>query len=250
MDIIKRRPNLKIVSSGPKGEVKKASILKGVVYFCFAFLFFRAKFSPLSTLSLFDFFVFAVISFLFWFSYRSMISYQYSYWGFNLTIFFLYLFSFSLDGGGTILFLFGLLLFALENYIMASPLFFPQVRWWEYDFRYRGDLRVQLVFRDDRSEARLTDIRRGAACLLSFTPMPIGEDVTIVSENKNIQAEISASIASRKEPIAGRGFHYGVLVERKSGEGNRAYEKFRSVWLERKHRSLRHKFRRNRRPSS
>ncbi|MEX0798983.1 MAG: hypothetical protein WD025_06045, partial [Bacteriovoracaceae bacterium] len=37
-------------------------------------------------------------------------------------------------------FLAALFLF-INCYIMSSPLFFPRVQWWEYDFRYRGDLK-------------------------------------------------------------------------------------------------------------
>lgn len=128
---------------------------------------------------------------------------------------------------------------------MSSPLFFPMVRWWEYDFRYRADLRI-LIFRgQEQIPARLTDLRRKAGCLICFENLGVGETLRIGSSAPALKDKfLEFKTVSVREPVKARGLYHGVyFVDKDSLSTRNHYLEFENYWQEKRRRSLRNKFR-------
>ena len=70
----------------------------------------------------------------------------------------------------------------INCYVMSSPLFFPRVQWWEYDFRYRGDLKSLIRLDEKIFDARLTDLRRNLACVEAFDYIPLQSEIKLETE--------------------------------------------------------------------
>jgi ribosomal protein S1 len=64
-------------------------------------------------------------------------------------------------------------------YFLSSPIYYPRVSWWEYDFRYRDDLKIEVKSFEDVIDARLTDLRRQAGCVAIFEELKIGQEIKV-----------------------------------------------------------------------
>ena len=117
-----------------------------------------------------------IFAFVYRLYFRVIQNLYYSYWTFSVFLmtyllvgFFQGVFTFqtsiiSYNYLLAILFLF------MEMYTLSSPIYYPMVKWWIYDFRYRNDVKIFVYqFSDTRKEkkinGRLTDVRRGAGCI-------------------------------------------------------------------------------------
>jgi hypothetical protein len=101
----------------------------------------------------------------------------------------------------------------IEMIILFSPIYFPIVSWWNYDFRFRHDLKIQVRNVESVEKiARLSDLRRGAGCVSSFEDYAIGSDITLVVKLAGREFELEAEIFSRRQYSLGRPFIYGVKV--------------------------------------
>jgi hypothetical protein len=130
---------------------------------------------------------------------------------------------------------------ALECYLVSSPIFYPRVSWWEYDFRYRGDLKVRITHKNVCFEGRLTDLRRGAGCVVLFEDLANGEDIEIeLVESSSYQVKLKGEIVSKREPVIGRGITYGLRLEFDHEIDRKAFLEFSREWQEdrRKKKSL------------
>lgn len=121
-----------------------------------------------------------------------------------------------------------------EMKIISSPIFFPIVRWWEYDFRYRTDLKVKVIIGNDEVNGRIIDVRRKNIGLTLFRQYPENTFVKIVHNDK---LELLGQIVTKREPNPGRGFFYGIRL---NNDGN--YTDLKKVWDHRKMRNLRKRF--------
>lgn len=118
----------------------------------------------------------------------------------------------------------------LEMYMLSSPIFFPRINWWEYDFRYRHELKVELHKGEKQWEARLSDLRRHAACLVSFEDFELGEYVDIKLAPHNESLLLRAEIVSKRNYSIGRGTIYGIKLHFASKVERRQFEDFSSKW--------------------
>lgn len=173
------------------------------------------------------------------FHYRAIRDLNYTYW--TLTIIKFFWIFYSLVGSGHILnnftfgiFTFSILLFlSIEVYLMNSPIYFPRVQWWEYDFRYRGDLRIKIAYKGQEFKARLADLRREAGCIISFEPIKLGESLTVKTYYKNEDISFDVRIVSMRENIPGRGYRYGVQFDLEDKEKMRLFKRYQNFYLRR-----------------
>ncbi len=112
------------------------------------------------------------------------------------------------------LYLYGTVLFVmmLQCYIMNSPIYFPMVRWWEYDFRYRHELKIMAVYNEKKMVGRLTDLRRMAGCVVLFDELSVGDTLNLYLENDNLDEKncYRVEIVSKRQYSIGRGYLYGI----------------------------------------
>jgi len=131
----------------------------------------------------------------------------------------------------------GLLLLMIESYIIGSPIYFPRVRWWEYDFRYRGDLKIEVIHANMAVQGRLMDVRRAAGGLILFEEFDLKDKLVVKVVLPEREVRLTARIFSKREPVIGRGVHYGVGFEFESPFDRRSYGLLRKFW--KKHFSMR-----------
>lgn len=131
-----------------------------------------------------------------------------------------------------------LIFLIIEMYILSSPLYYPIVNWWEYDFRFRYDLKVELKEGTDEdqgwTEVRLTDLRRGAGCVASFDDYKKGQTLQLkcLAEQKTYYFRVE--VMSKRQYSVGRPFHYGVSFLLESDYLKDDYQSFLDYWKRRK----------------
>jgi hypothetical protein len=126
----------------------------------------------------------------------------------------------------------------MEMYILLSPIFYPRVNWWEYDFRYRDDIKADVKIDEQSYKGRLSDLRREAGCLSCFEVLDIGATVDIEAEGNNYKAEIM----SRREYSLGRPLHYGIKFVSNSSEDKIKLRTLFSKWKSKKKVIMKKKF--------
>lgn len=96
------------------------------------------------------------------------------------------------------------------NYLIAAPIYYPRINWWEYDFRFRSDLKCKIIDGTKVFEGRLSDFRRNQCCLYSFERFDIG---TLVSLKIDLKTELivkDLELKTRRNNIPGRPLIYGI----------------------------------------
>lgn len=129
-----------------------------------------------------------------------------------------------------IIYLLFILIIIIQSYVLSSPIYYPQVRWWEYDFRYRHDLKVSVECEGINVEGRMTDLRRGAACVLSFEEFSIGSIIHIKYLTAFEMLLASATIVSKREYSIGRGVSYGIRFQFDDKEQRQRLKDFSKLW--------------------
>ncbi len=149
----------------------------------------------------------------------------------------------------------GLALFFLgwECYLLSSPIYYPLVHWWEYDFRYRHDLKIELNHEGMSFPGRLTDLRREAGCVVSFDDFPPRKNLSIKTVLKHSDEHIdhiilTGELMSKRGNSIGRGFIYGVNFILKTDEEKRAYKKLMQYWRRERSVRMRRKFSQQKKP--
>lgn len=182
------------------------------------------------------------------FYFRALKNLQTSFWNISFILTLFYIISFFRNilmlnhPYIATLYLISLALMGLGCYIIASPLYYPQVTWWEYDFRYRPELPITIEYEGEYHRARLTDLRRGAGCVMMFHPIPVGQTFMIISDSLSYTVKIKGAIRSKKEPIMGRAIMYGVKFKTEDLVEAQRLKLLTKHWNETKHTKLRSKF--------
>ncbi len=160
----------------------------------------------------------------------------YSFWTFSIAIGIYILMGIlqnrGVRGNSLLIMLYSLAFIGLfiKMYIISSPIFYPRVRWWEYDFRYRGDLHVNVDTDDRNIRGRLSDLRRGAGCLILFESLPINHTLEIKADSVSEEIKLKATIVSKREYSLGRGFKYGIRFIFKDKEAGKVFQHFSHFW--------------------
>lgn len=191
---------------------------------------------------------FVILCALFNFYFRAQKQRNYSFWGISL-ILGLYLLKVVLkytfiDYQIFILYLSFLasLILIINCYIMSSPLYFPRVQWWEYDFRYRGDLKSYIKLSDKVIESRVTDLRRDAACVESFDRIDLDTSIELEVEHDGDVYVTPAKVKTSKETIKGRPIRYGIVFDLKNEKVRSDFSKLKKLWNRNKKVKIRRKF--------
>lgn len=191
-------------------------------------------------------FILLLVSYNFY--YTALNNLYYSYWNMSLIFGIYYLVSMSRNFlilenpmiGFLFLLSFFFILFAC--YIISSPLYYPRFHWWEYDFRFRADIRCWIEVDGKQFRGRLSDMRRGAACLELFHSMPVGHPILISVEILNQNFILSGEVRSKREPIIGRSIVYGVKFVNQDIEQKQRLKFLTHYWNETKKIKIRNKF--------
>lgn len=182
------------------------------------------------------------------FYYSALSNLFYSYWNMSLIFGIYYLVSLSRNflvlGNPMIglLFLVSLGFIAIACYIVSSPLYYPRFHWWEYDFRFRADIRCWVEVDGKQFRGRLSDLRRGAACLELFNNMSVGHPIQISVEILNQNFTLFGEVRSKREPIIGRSIIYGVKFINSDLEQKQRLKFLTNYWNESKKIKIRNKF--------
>lgn len=182
------------------------------------------------------------------FYYNALSNLFYSYWNISLVLAIYYLVSltrnFLVVGHPMIgvIFFFSLIFLLIACYIISSPLYYPRVHWWEYDFRFRADIRCQVEVDGQQFRGRLSDLRRGAACLELFNHTHIGQPIQINLEILNQNFTLFAEVRSKREPIIGRSIIYGIKFVNNDLELKQRLRLLTNYWHESKKIKIRNKF--------
>lgn len=182
------------------------------------------------------------------FYYNALSNLFYSYWNISLVLAIYYLVSltrnFLVVGHPMIgvIFFFSLIFLIIACYIISSPLYYPRVHWWEYDFRFRADIRCLVEVDGQQFRGRLSDLRRGAACLELFNHTHVGQPIQINLEILNQNFTLFAEVRSKREPIIGRSIIYGIKFVNNDLEQKQRLRLLTNYWHESKKIKIRNKF--------
>ena len=179
---------------------------------------------------------------------RALKSLLNTFWSLTIVLMFFYAMAFFrnalvLDNAlASAWYLGAIILLALASWQISSPLYYPMVQWWEYDFRFRPDIRVSVEIGGDQHRARLTDLRRGAGCVVMFHAAPVGSWLNVSTDVMAQKFGMKAQVVSRKEPILGRAFIYGVRFDTDDLEQRQRLKLLTNYWNESKKLKIRSKF--------
>jgi len=122
------------------------------------------------------------------------------------------------------------LLIIVQSYLLNTPIYYPQVRWWEYDFRYRNDLKIKISVGDVEYEGRLTDLRKGAGCIVLFEELPLQSlfNLSTISDHRPI--ELEGEVMSKRAYSIGRGHIYGVRFHFDKPNERKEFDYFSRLW--------------------
>ena len=182
------------------------------------------------------------------FYYNALSNLFYSYWNMSLIFGIYYLVSltrnFLVIGHPMIgvLFLLSFIFLISACYIISSPLYYPRFHWWEYDFRFRADIRCWVEFDGKQYRGRLSDLRRGAACLELFQNINAGHPIQLNVEILNQNFTLLAEVRSKREPIIGRSIIYGLKFINSDLEQKQRLKFLSNYWNESKKIKIRNKF--------
>jgi hypothetical protein len=134
------------------------------------------------------------------------------------------------------------LFLGISSYVMSSPLYFPRVQWWEYDFRYRGDLKATANINDEAKEIRVEDLRRECISFLSFNKIRLGEKITIDIPFGDKLYTVNGQLKTAREDIPGRPIRYGLKLIVVDERDKKSVTELKKVWMMHKKANIRRKF--------
>ena len=192
--------------------------------------FIRYEFSFLSFLGLIFWFIYSR------FFYRMVKNLFYSYWTFAIASG-IYIISDIYSSLATYndlsLFYFyclSLLLLFFNCILLRTPLFYPVVSWWEYDFRYRNDIKATIKHDEKNEDARIVDLRGQAGGVAYFGDLEVGSTVLISPLYNDLKQDFSVEIVSKRKHSIGRPFVYGVRFKFSNDDDRNSFEKFAKFW--------------------
>jgi hypothetical protein len=238
----------KLLEDNVSEDIKKVQIIQyalTALTFCM-FLLVRSQELSFFKISFYAEFIFLFFTFRFYL--KAHKNKNYAFWGLSIIIA-LYLiknilqFTF-IDYNIVVLylaFLAGVFL-AINSYIMSSPLYYPRVQWWEYDFRYRGELKGSLASGKKNFNIRLADLRRDTLSILGFDHLKLGEEISIEIPYGSDVYQINGSVKTIREVIPGRPIRYGVSLKIDNDADRKHQKDLMRMWSLHKKAAIRRKF--------
>jgi hypothetical protein len=127
-------------------------------------------------------------------------------------------------------------------YLLSSPIYYPRVNWWEYDFRYRDDLKIKVNIGEEEVEARLTDLRRHAGCIAIFEDVNIGKGIVVNAKVEDESVILRGIVMSKRRELIGRPYIYGVQFKFDNRRNKKRYSMLKQIWNNEKNNKKRIKF--------
>lgn len=122
-----------------------------------------------------------------------------------------------------------------EMYVLSSPIYYPIVNWWDYDFRFRDDIKIKTSINDGEfTVGRLTDLRRQAACIVLFEDLDVGQRLSLEIDYADDHFTPTVEIMSKRQYSLGRPFHYGVSFIFKESFTKKDYQRLYLLWKHRR----------------
>lgn len=178
--------------------------------------------------------------------YRTLRELYYTYWTFGLLVLFVSVMSFFLSDlsvASVYLRLLGIFFLTFQMYILHTPIYYPIFNWWEYDFRYRDDIKVEVKTQGgDIFQGRLSDLRRSAGCLALFKELEVADELEVKSIDGEGFDFFNLKIMSKRETSVGRPFNYGVSFILKTDQERQKYKDFIDYWNNERKNKMRMKF--------
>ena len=172
----------------------------------------------------------------------------YTYWTFSvaLLLYMLYKmyeqFLFTDNTHIGILYSMAVFILLIKMYMLYSPIYYPRVSWWEYDFRYKDDLKINVNYNEQVYEARLTDLRRHAGCVALFEEVKLGGEIVIHAKSGDDVNILRATVMSKRKDIIGRPIIYGVGFKFDSRRNKVRYNNLVKMWKKEKNKKMKMKF--------
>ena len=180
--------------------------------------------------------------------YKTIKHRYYTYWTFSALLFVYLLYKvyeqfyvLNNDHIG-ILYLLSIMILIIKMYMLSSPIYYPQISWWEYDFRYRDDLKITVKSQDQEMNARLTDLRRQAGCVAMFEELKLGEELIINAALDEDNVLLRGIVMSKRRDVIGRPLIYGVQFKFDSKSNKKRYEALERLWKKQKNSKRKMKF--------
>jgi hypothetical protein len=180
--------------------------------------------------------------------YKTIKHRYYTYWSFSTILFFYILFKINEQFYVVhhvhigVLYLISCLLLIFKMYILSSPIYYPRVSWWEYDFRYRDDLKIGVKVHDLEYIARLTDLRRLAGCVALFEELKLGDEIIMNAKVDDISVTLRGQVMSKRKDLIGRPLIYGVQFKFDSRSNKKRYIQLLRLWKKEKNNKRKLKF--------
>lgn len=130
----------------------------------------------------------------------------------------------------------------IKMYMLYSPIYYPRVSWWEYDFRYRDDLKIIVKGPEQDYQARLTDLRRHAGCVAMFEEVKLGDEMLINVDTEEEALLLRAIVMSMRKDVIGRPMIYGVQFKFDNRRNKKRYTKLEKLWKSEKKNKKKMKF--------
>lgn len=189
--------------------------------------------------------------FFLWFAkpyYKTIKHRYYTYWTLSVILFFYLLYKiyeqyYVLNNEHiAILYIIATAILVIKMYILSSPLYYPQISWWEYDFRYRDDLKITVKSNEFEFSARLTDLRRLAGCVAVFEDLKLGEEIIINAALDEDNVLLRGVVMSKRRDVIGRPLIYGVQFKFDSKSNKKRYIRLERLWKKQKNSKRKMKF--------
>lgn len=238
----------KLLEEVSNEEAKKITLTLYIFNALFFTLFMLVRTSEMRVFEIGFFFELIFIIGIIRFYTRALKNKNYALWGFTLVMsiyIILRILHFTFINYNLLVlyiaFLAGVFLISL-SYLMSSPLYFPRIQWWEYDFRYRGELKALASYMGEDVEVRLADLRRGCASILAFEHMDLGKEISIKVPFGKSEYFIKGRLKTAREDIPGRPIRYGIIIKFASPEQRKAHLELKKIWKLHKKANIRRKF--------
>jgi len=226
----------------------KVKLLTALQAFLVLIAFISEAFVTHSVLNFAFIFQFILLIVVFNFYFRALLNLYYSFWNISVLLSLYYAISASrnfliLSNPMIGLLFFGSLVFlVVAVFIISSPLYYPRFSWWEYDFRFRADIKCTVEVEGLDIQGRLSDLRRGAACLELFAHLSVGQLIQINTKILDQNFTLFGEVRSKREPIIGRSHVYGIKFVNSDLEQKQRLKFLSHYWHETKKIKTRNKF--------
>jgi hypothetical protein len=218
-----------------KNDVHRTRLLHALHLF-FVSLFVFARFLNGTSGFLWTLLSFALVLIYYNFFWKTIKNLYYTFWTFSslLLIFIFFQIYFVEFHSATYSLLLAAIFLIAEMYVLSSPIYYPVVNWWDYDFRFRYDLPLKTKIAETEVEGRLTDLRRRAACIVLFEDISVGERLDLEMQFDEHRFIPTIEIMSKRQYSLGRPFHYGVSFRFNDNFSLNDYNQLLALWSRRR----------------